>query len=548
MYQMKNNKWSKKFKYYFFTLLYLNIRQIFALLFIRSKLNTLVRRLPAAPDNLKIILKPYSAFINYNKWNNKTDIEKGIFCFLNVSARIGYPPDWCRLNESLLWRFNLHYFDYIHLLDREGQTFLCKSWMNNSDISQSISYHPYTTSLRIINWCKANIDDRSVLKNLYFQTAYLYRNLEYDVPGNHLLENAKALIVGGYYFKDQGESEKWIAKGFRIFKDQTPRQILQDGGFFERSPMYHSIILEGYLDILNIIENDHPDRRLFESAAKKMLDFLLSVTHPDGGIALFNDATLEIAPPPTMLLKYGRDLLGYAPEKKSAFKETGYYIHENDNIYLIIDGGPLGPDYIPGHAHADIFSYEFSLKGRRVIVDSGVYEYEKSPMRDYVRSTRAHNTVCMDGVDQAEMWGNFRVARRYKPYDVEFKNNVSQSRFSGYFNGYAKLIGDNIIHHREILCDDKNHIIIVTDTIDGKGNHLVESLVHIHPEITVTIERGSIHLSGKDIHCVIEPVGTRFELSEGWYCPGFGEKYRNTVVVFGGKVELPVKLSYKILY
>ena len=112
-----------------------------------------------------------------------------------------------------------------------------------------------------------------------------------------------------------------------------------------------------------------------------MTDFLLSVTHPDGHIALFNDSTHEIAVSTRSLAQYAQDLLHHQARKLYAFDETGHFIHENPSIYLIIDGGAIGPDFLPAHAHADIFSFELSLQERPFIVDSGVYEYKQGEMR-----------------------------------------------------------------------------------------------------------------------------------------------------------------------
>ena len=85
---------------------------------------------------------------------------------------------------------------------------------------------------------------------------------------------------------------------------------------------------------------------------------------------------------------------------------------------LLIDVAPIGPDYLPGHAHADTLSYELSLYGKRVLVNSGTSRYGSGPKRDWERSTAAHNTVEVDGQSSSETWSGFRVARRAYPFDV----------------------------------------------------------------------------------------------------------------------------------
>jgi uncharacterized heparinase superfamily protein len=279
-----------------------------------------------------------------------------------------------------------------------------------------------------------------------------------------------------------------------------------------------------------------------------MSDFLISVTHPDGHLALFNDATREIALPPQVLLRYSEELLNHKPEKKYALDQTGYFIHENQEVQLIIDGGPLGPDFLLAHAHADIFSFELFLKQFPFIVDSGVFEYQAGKMRSYARSTRAHNTVCVDKTDQAECWSSFRVARRFAPSNVSFRRNETESIFEGTFDGYAKLIGDGIIHQRLITCHDKRREIFIQDTIKGSGTHLVESLLHLHPDIFIERKHGQVILRSADVECLIEADEQTISVEEGWYCPEFGLKQKNKVLVIGGVQSLPVRLSYTMKY
>ncbi len=103
-----------------------------------------------------------------------------------------------------------------------------------------------------------------------------------------------------------------------------------------------------------------------------------------------------------------------------------------------MDAGPIGPDYLPGHGHGDMFSYELSLDGRRVVVDGGTSTYEAGPERDWVRSTRAHNTVEIAGEDQCEFFGAFRVGRRGRPRDVAAEVTADGLHVAGWHDGYRQ--------------------------------------------------------------------------------------------------------------
>ncbi len=503
-------------------------------------------KLPSPPEDLKGRLQATVTFPRHEPWNRTTDVRRGKFCFLNKTEKLGRPVDW-KPNTQKLWQFHLHYFQYLYLLDEESQS-ICREWINANPVGRKPGWHPYPTSLRIINWCKADFEAEDLLSSLYRQAAYLYRNLETHLLGNHLLENARALVYAGCFFGGQGEAPEWLDRGLEIYREQTPEQILDDGGHFERSPMYHALMLEGYIDVLNLLSEDHPDWPWLAQTVEEMSDLLLSMTHPGSRIALFNDATRNGACSPKELLAYAGRVLDLQPERHSRFDETGYFVHVSDEAYLIIDGGRVGPDYLPAHAHADIFSYELSIDEILFIVDTGVYEYEAGDMRDCVRSTRAHNTVCVDGVDQAECWDSFRIARRYPPHNVSFMQQGGQTRFEGCFDGYTQLTGDQISHRRCIGANRSECRITIEDSVTGEGRHTVESRIHLHPDVQVERNRDYISLerAGRDVRISARDSTVRFE--NGWYCPEFGLRESNTVIVLEDDHPLPTRLGYSIRY
>jgi len=532
---------------YYHTLRHLKPRQVVGRVarYIRTGLG--LSRVPHPPDDLDGSLEVGEPFLWHDPWNKSEDVVRGRFQFLGQTRDLGRPVDW-HPDAPLLWQFNLHYFVYLPLLREYEQIEFCREWMAANPLGAEPGWQPYATSLRIINWCKAEFESEDLLRSLYRQAAYLYRNLETHLLGNHLLENARALVFAGRFFGEQGEAPEWLERGLQIYREQTQEQILEDGGHFERSPMYHALMLEGYLDVLNLLPDDHSDRPWLAETVREMSDFLLSMTHPRNRISIVNDATRNEVCPTDELLAYAGRVLDIQPERRSQFEETGYYIYDSDDAYLIIDGGPIGPDYLPAHAHADIFSYELSVEGNLFIVDTGVYEYEAGDMRDYVRSTKAHNTVCVDGVNQAECWDSFRVARRYPPRSVSFTQKEGQSHFEGCFDGYAQLIGDQIAHRRHIDADQDERTIVVEDTITGEGGHTVESRIHLHPDVQVERNQDYIYLerTGCSVRISARDSIVRFE--DGWYCPEFGKRIKQDVIVLQSDSALPVQITYRIHY
>lgn len=508
-----------------------------------------VPSVPDLPDELSGQLDVDVPFPHHDPWNARADLLEGRFRFLNRTKALRWPPDWHSEDLSLLWRFTLHYFHYLHLLGADEQRALCRSWLEACAVGDNPAWHPYPTTLRIVNWCRANLQASDLQESLYRQAAYLYRHLETHVMGNHLLENARALVYAGMFFERHGEAANWREQGIRIYREELDEQILPDGGHYERSPMYHALMLEGLLDVITLLPDEDPVRPELEDAAQSMVDALSAWTLPSGRLALFNDATREIAVPPGHLLQYAWDVLEYEPGSVVAFPDTGYYIHDGEDLYCIVDGGAAGPDHLMAHAHADAFSYELCVGDAMFVTDTGVYEYEAGEMRDYVRSTAAHSTVTVDGQSQIEPWDSFRVARRAAPDEVSFEQKDGRSVFRGRFGGHAQLIGDGIVHRRRLMIDDEEKLLRVEDEVSGRGTHRVASRVHLHPDVSAQRDGEALLLRHEHgATGTFQAAGGRLDVEKGWYCPEFGIKSERTVLVLRREAALPVTLSYTIQF
>jgi uncharacterized heparinase superfamily protein len=534
---------------YWHTLRHLKPQQITGRLLEKAKRRVGVGETVAIPPILEGKLDPCVSFPDRETENTESDVEAGIFQFLNESRNLGRPIDW-NPEVPALWHFHLHYFQYLSTLSSDLRRELCQEWIEANPPGRQPAWHPYPTSLRIVNWCKAAPRDDQTLNSLYKQAAYLYRHLETYLFGNHLLENARALIFASQFFGETGEAPEWGERGLEIYRVQTPEQVLPDGGHFERSPMYHALVLEGYLDVLNLLGPTHEMWDPLADVARRMTGFLDALTHPDGHLAQFNDTATGEALPTSRLVAYAREVLGDEQfPTPTAFEQTGYHVYGDDDMYFVIDGGSIGPDYLPGHAHADIFSYELSLHQCRWIVDTGVSTYEPGPKRRHERGTPAHNTVTVDETNQVECWGGFRVARRFSPSEVTYQRTEDGASFQGRFDGYASLLGDAISHNRRVSINARSRKIRVEDVVTGRGRHRIESRVHLHPSANIQDGNADVIQLRREGHRVslnVEEGGLRID--KGWHSPEFGIRKETHVLVFQVFEELPVTCSYVIRY
>lgn len=499
--------------------------------------------------------------------------EDSQFCFLRQSKHVhAHHVDWMCRDMPKLWRYNLHYFDYLHDSQRsfENKCWLISDWIRCNPLGTEDAWEPYTVSLRIVNWIKffLLVNEREArheklpqpewIESLYHQALWLERHIEYHILANHYLKNGVALFFAGMYFEGV-DADRWLKKGRGILQSELKEQFLADGGHFERSPMYHSICVIDYLDVLNLarssparISGDIAD----ECTDKTMraLDFLNGIRMPNGAIPLFNDSAFGIAPTPHQIFAYAEKVIGYKTPSLSndvvvrSFPSSGYYVCRKAGDMIIVDCGAIGPDYQPGHAHCDTLSYELAIDGRPVVVDSGVFDYEPSQERAYARSTRAHNTVVVDGMEQSEIWGVFRVARRARPILGHIDKTESESiLFEGAHDGYRRLHGKPI--HRRTIAYDGQGSWVISDLVEGSGTHHIESLVHIHPDFTA-VETGacrvSIERSGEPIATIEAVSPCRIAIEMGCYFSEFGLSQKNPVIAFSYSGEVPLQLSYRI--
>ena len=504
-------------------------------------------RLPDPPPTLRLATAPRVPFIHHDPWNTAEALRAGRVTFLDESRDLGWPIRWgADADAPLLWQFNLQYHAVLPLLAPDERRQLCLDWIAAHPEPEGVAWHPYTTALRIVHWVQSGVaSDPQIARSLYRQAAWLLRVREVYHPGNHLLENARALVLAGAALRGQGEADRWTEVGLAIFRHETPTQVLADGGYFERSPMYHALMLVAYGDVLNVTPDAGP---WLADAVARLADALASVTHPDGSLPLFNDATEEIAPDTATVLGYAQALVGRPAHRTDALPDTGHFVLRDDDAHVIVDAGPIGPDHLPAHAHADIFTFEASFGGLRFVVDTGVLEYAAGPNRDYDRSTAAHNTVEVDGQSQAECWGSFRVARRFPPKAVSFSERGVSSCVEGAFDGWATLVGDDIAHARSVEIDRDARIVTVDDSVTGEGAHRVVWRLHLHPSVTVRAREGGYLLERDGVTVRLDVTGGDAEVLTSRYSPRFGTAVSRPMIRVVHDGPLPARILARFRY
>jgi hypothetical protein len=452
------------------------------------------QRLPrrAARAEKTITLRRGNAWIDPPSWRAQT-------LFGDELRVVGERLDtrkWDALGASALAAYNLHYFDDL-------SADLITRWIAENPPARGVGWHPYPTSLRIVNWSKwllrGNEPLPGMLASLSLQADHLAGRIELHLLANHVLANAKALLFAGAVLG----IPRFVDAGAKLFTREVAEQILADGGHYERSPMYHAVITEDLLDVENL-------RRAFElrdaapldATIAKMLRWSAATSHPDGEIAFFNDAALGIAPSIADLTRYANALGIAAPATTASsgitlLRESGFVRIARGDAVVIIDAGSVGPSYQPGHAHAGTLSFELSLRGARVIVNSGTSTYEAGTLREFQRSTAAHNTVSFNGQSSSETWASFRVGRRASVRKIE----PGEFRLHGCHDGFP-------IPHCRTFELEHDSLVIADELAVGAVAHL-----HFAPGAIDRVE--------------VKVDGGRWRRAASTWHPRFGESIAN---------------------
>ncbi len=406
--------------------------------------------------------------------------------------------------------FHAQYGEDVLALARQGEAAGARAamlaWIERHPARPRDAWHPYPLSTRAGNWLAAlalepDAATREIVESLWRQLLHLERNVEDDILGNHVIRNARALLLGAAAFG----SAELLESGSGLLARELPEQVLADGGHYERSPVYHLIVLRDLLEIEAALPGLVP-----ANVIARMQRFAAGLARPDGQPALFNDGTLDLAP---------RLDLPPPREGLSLFPETGYAVLRREGIWLAFDCGPPAPAYLPAHAHADALSFQLWLDGKPVVVDPGMPTYETGLQRDWFRGTRAHSTVSVDGRDQFELWGAFRSGRLPHVDLLQATENCLE----------AAVSWPGGIRHVRVLTIDTD-VLLENDRIEGAGRHTIVSSLQLAPAAAAEIAAEGLPV-GRETRRVSERL---FSTTEA------------PALVMRGELDLPGRLGWRL--
>lgn len=490
---------------------------------------------------------------------NADELLSGILTLLHVRQEVGWGDIWKSSPQTPLWCYNMHYQEYLlplgkRYLDTGDRRFLDKAkefvlaWIDGNPIEAGgVGWDSYPISMRIVVWLAFFSELRAQLEpdsrfvdalnsSLAEQFVHLSQHLEKDLQANHYFENLKALVLLSVYFDD----EETLTLAFQQFDKQVGEQVLPEGAHYELSPMYHKVILEGSLRVLQCLKSRGRRAPILESRLSGMCDFVYSMERGTGRTPLFNDSGDNVAKSSEALLSCARDRFGIVPQYRAAFQEAGYYLIEREChghlVKIIFDTGAACPPYAMGHTHCDALSFECFVDGDPVIVNCGTYSYQDD-LRDWFRSTEASSTVKANSSEQSQCWGEFRVANYGHSISSECGESVVRASFRDYSGNEVE---------RSIAIDQDR--LIVRTALLTAGN--ATCFYHLAEGISISVdERGVRTLTNRTKDGVLSwPIAfsgaTDIRFCERYRAEDFGSLNRACTLEVEIESELVFTLSF----
>ncbi len=450
--------------------------------------------------------------------------DTGVFDAFGHSRQARSDRLWESGSEGLLFAFHLNGFAQLATYaagphSRAKDEFWAEaveSWLRTEFRPKLPAWHPYPTSLRLVSWCSAlgalggwpeSLRTR-VAGEISRQARYLRRTVEYDIGGNHVLKNATALVFAGVTVPETGVLEP----GLRLLQRELARQILPDGAHEELSTSYHREVSHDLGQLRTLL--DRVGGLLpswLEQVDERAEGWLTALAGPKGDVPMLGDAW---GGPPIDSTASGRD------EEPTVLLPSGHVVLRSERDQVVFDCGPLCPDHLPPHAHADALGFVLWADDEPVIVDRGAFAYA-GPDRDRFRATSAHSTVEVDGEDQCVFWGDFRAAYLPRVEPPRLRREGELIIVESSHDGYGRL-PDPVVAHRALVWVPGQGVIVV-DRLECRRRHDAHTRLQLAP--------GARLVDGRVGSLSIAPLVGSAEIEEIGHSPFLGRRVSATALV-----------------
>jgi hypothetical protein len=556
---------------------------------------------------LSLTRQPMGSPIDWNR-----DHESGVLAPLRFSPGIDYRDPATAGDAKIVWEPNRH----VHLMvlarayRATGDATYAQAvvdhvleWMEACPFGRGMNWRsPLELAIRAINWTFAlafispSGADAAALDRmrhgLDLHVGEIARKLSRESSANnHLIGEAAGVFVAATSVPGLSDAVPLADRCRTVLETEIVRQTHEDGGNREQAFGYHLFVLQ-FLAVAALVahRSGRPFSERYLATLGSAVDFAEAALAA-GPAPMFGDADegyvidLGGRGDGRSVVALARAVLGrprtqppLEPEswvrgdtpgpasatppdrlEPRAFPDSGVYLLQSgragtpDALSVTFTCGELGFGAIAAHGHAGALGLTLRVGGHDVLVDPGTYDYFRFPeWRTYFRSTRAHNTIQIDGEDQSVMLGPFMWGRRAACRCLDWDPGPDVVRVAGEHDGYARLASP-VVHRRSVTMDATARVVSVDDRLDGQGAHDIALHLHFAPDVVV-------RPAGPSQFDLQSPAGLiRLQLDPclhlsvirgseapilGWTSPGYHRRHASPTVRAALRASLPVTLRW----
>jgi uncharacterized heparinase superfamily protein len=369
----------------------------------------------------------------------------------------------------------------------------------------------------------------------------------YSSANNHRICELAATVVAGCSVEGLCSHAELEAVGAEL-ETCAVAQHAGDGCNAEQAPHYGAFTLEWLALSSRVADRSG---RPFSSGLLALLHrsagTLAALTDKGGHTVRYGDdddaSVLSfVLPPERRLLAVldlaGLDSTGTLEARAPGLRQLGdcwYTVASSSDplgeTFLVFDHAPLGFGALAAHGHADALSIWLSVGGQPLLIEAGTYLYHAQPeMREWFRSTRAHNTLSVGGLDSSVPAGSFNWRRDLRAScEIVRIRDEKLYQIEAQHDGYESRLGTRHVRSVQRVAEGRYRI---EDCLTGAALHRVEATFVIAPGHDVERQGSGWRITRPDRAVFRLAVSSGFELHEvkgsrspldGWCSEGFGQ-------------------------
>ena len=507
--------------------------------------------MPSSPVELSVDIDT-SKLDSQSTENTLNSLLDNFFVFAGERHHLSQEGFWQPQGASRLFTFSLHYLHWFHdLVKTEDGAARARDhlddWIKRNRLGLLEGWHPYVISRRLVSlmgtWHvlvqgqpKERV--RRWLRSIHEQTTFLNLHKEDFLGGNHLMENYVALLCASLFLSQRDNLRLIFQDTTVLLEEELSKQILKDGGHCEGSYGYHMELLARLQFLCRVLRAaGRSIPHWLTQPMNSMEEWARTLTAHLDEPPIFGDSWRS-APIAT------RDEDGPQRTVRHLLESSLLRIQWKDaKDVIIFRYGSFGGPGVPGHGHCDCTSYELFLGGHPFVCDSGNLHYRNDNLRQYFRSTKAHNVAYVENVEQSEFSHTFRAGKTAKGKLGRLKESDERISFCMYYEPSTEK-GRGIRFVRNVIIIP-TRAIIVCDTVEGLPDCELSSYVHLVPDAAraeADKDLQQLFSQGRTMWlCLLSGLGTRTE--KGHYAPNFGDHHSTIVCRLTGRERIVYALT-----